>query len=129
MLFSVVLTGMCLMYFLFFIMYYWFFFFKQKTAYEVRISDWSSDVCSSDLKGVAGADAIDDARDVDFVGLVTAITQVDARRDAMMVGGDRVARGRGDQLEPREGGEARLGRFAAPVRALAAAFEIGRAHV
>src|SRR3546814_7485230 len=28
-----------------------FFFFKQKTAYEVRISDWSSDVCSSDLLG------------------------------------------------------------------------------
>src|SRR3546814_10628922 len=28
---------------------YTFFFFKQKTAYEVRISDWSSDVCSSDL--------------------------------------------------------------------------------
>src|SRR3546814_18895549 len=28
----------------------WFFFFKQKTAYEMRISDWSSDVCSSDLK-------------------------------------------------------------------------------
>src|SRR3546814_2269537 len=27
----------------------WFFFFKQKTAYEMRISDWSSDVCSSDL--------------------------------------------------------------------------------
>src|SRR3546814_2708357 len=26
-------------------------FFKQKTAYEVRISDWSSDVCSSDLSG------------------------------------------------------------------------------
>src|SRR3546814_7297044 len=29
--------------------YCWFFFFKQKTAYEMRISDWSSDVCSSDL--------------------------------------------------------------------------------
>src|SRR3546814_9259759 len=28
-----------------------FFVFKQKTAYEVRISDWSSDVCSSDLVG------------------------------------------------------------------------------
>src|SRR3546814_3739187 len=28
-----------------------FFFFKQKTAYEMRISDWSSDVCSSDLDG------------------------------------------------------------------------------
>src|SRR3546814_9692091 len=38
-----------------------FFFFKQKTAYEMRISDWSSDVCSSDLqlvfenKGETGA--------------------------------------------------------------------------
>src|SRR3546814_9502495 len=30
-------------------MYVFRFFFKQKTAYEVRISDWSSDVCSSDL--------------------------------------------------------------------------------
>src|SRR3546814_10558790 len=29
-----------------------FFFFKQKTAYEMRISDWSSDVCSSDLMTV-----------------------------------------------------------------------------
>src|SRR3546814_5433581 len=29
-----------------------FFFFKQKTAYEMRISDWSSDVCSSDLIGL-----------------------------------------------------------------------------
>src|SRR3546814_7332513 len=35
-----------------------FFFFKQKTAYEMRISDWSSDVCSSDLGGGGGADAI-----------------------------------------------------------------------
>src|SRR3546814_1090236 len=32
-----------------------FFFFKQKTAYEMRISDWSSDVCSSDLYDVDGA--------------------------------------------------------------------------
>src|SRR3546814_6017599 len=30
-------------------MSFFFFFFKQKTAYEMRISDWSSDVCSSDL--------------------------------------------------------------------------------
>src|SRR3546814_12105320 len=36
---------MCSWWFGFFI----FFFFKQKTAYEMRISDWSSDVCSSDL--------------------------------------------------------------------------------
>src|SRR3546814_7702933 len=34
---------------------YAFFFFKQKTAYEMRISDWSSDVCSSDLVGARGA--------------------------------------------------------------------------
>src|SRR3546814_10359695 len=36
------------------------FFFKQKTAYEMRISDWSSDVCSSDLARVMSryADAI-----------------------------------------------------------------------
>src|SRR3546814_8561612 len=31
-------------------MFLFFFFFKQKTAYEMRISDWSSDVCSSDLQ-------------------------------------------------------------------------------
>src|SRR3546814_15765692 len=31
------------------VVYFEFFFFKQKTAYEMRISDWSSDVCSSDL--------------------------------------------------------------------------------
>src|SRR3546814_7800655 len=37
---------MCLVYFVFF--------FKQKTAYEMRISDWSSDVCSSDLPQEGG---------------------------------------------------------------------------
>src|SRR3546814_10355802 len=31
------------------VVFLFFFFFKQKTAYEMRISDWSSDVCSSDL--------------------------------------------------------------------------------
>src|SRR3546814_5255125 len=33
-----------------------FLFFKQKTAYEMRISDWSSDVCSSDLIAIAHVD-------------------------------------------------------------------------
>src|SRR3546814_11413378 len=37
--------------------FYFIFFFKQKTAYEMRISDWSSDVCSSDL----GSDRDDEA--------------------------------------------------------------------
>src|SRR3546814_7862323 len=36
-----------------------FFFFKQKTAYEMRISDWSSDVCSSDLDGAEPVDQRD----------------------------------------------------------------------
>src|SRR3546814_9227503 len=46
-------------------MFFSVFFFKQKTAYEVRISDWSSDVCSSDLEdqlgggGAAHADLVD----------------------------------------------------------------------
>src|SRR3546814_8235927 len=40
MLLSVILCVCCI---------FFFFFFKQKTAYEMRISDWSSDVCSSDL--------------------------------------------------------------------------------
>src|SRR3546814_992047 len=41
------------------ILLYVFFFFKQKTAYEMRISDWSSDVCSSDL--IVGNPAADQA--------------------------------------------------------------------
>src|SRR3546814_2028965 len=40
------------------------FFFKQKTAYEMRISDWSSDVCSSDLQ--AGSYAF---MDVEYAGI------------------------------------------------------------
>src|SRR3546814_6571128 len=36
------------------LVFFYFFFFKQKTAYEMRISDWSSDVCSSDLRGGDG---------------------------------------------------------------------------
>src|SRR3546814_6939597 len=39
------LLGSCILY-----LFAFFVFFKQKTAYEMRISDWSSDVCSSDLK-------------------------------------------------------------------------------
>src|SRR3546814_4950608 len=67
-------------------MYIAFFFFKQKTAYEMRISDWSSDVCSSDLSAVKesevkGAVAIEkedlksrmSAYDQEHIDLVTAI--------------------------------------------------------
>src|SRR3546814_7941276 len=46
--------------------FFYFFFFKQKTAYEMRISDWSSDVCSSDLtiaKLAGDVDVDGDARE------------------------------------------------------------------
>src|SRR3546814_4118118 len=57
-----------------------FFFFKQKTAYEMRISDWSSDVCSSDLRIViARGNAFDVVAPV--IGLDRALrTKHDARR-------------------------------------------------
>src|SRR3546814_3561439 len=42
------------------ICFFLFFFFKQKTAYEMRISDWSSDVCSSDLGPGGETDQADD---------------------------------------------------------------------
>src|SRR3546814_1844618 len=45
----VFLTIICYMFMYVVCFYFIFFFFKQKTAYEMRISDWSSDVCSSDL--------------------------------------------------------------------------------
>src|SRR3546814_2971818 len=43
-----------------------FFFIKQKTAYEMRISDWSSDVCSSDLASVAGTMIAQAAQAMEF---------------------------------------------------------------
>src|SRR3546814_9766280 len=45
--------------FVFIVVFSYVFFFKQKTAYEMRISDWSSDVCSSDLQGMARAVALE----------------------------------------------------------------------
>src|SRR3546814_6607102 len=48
-----------------------FFFFKQKTAYEMRISDWSSDVCSSDLPIFAVNIAL--ARDGEVIAGVTHV--------------------------------------------------------
>src|SRR3546814_8103264 len=55
-----------------------FFFFKQKTAYEMRISDWSSDVCSSDLHVAATGESegyyIDYVKDT-AAGLARALAE------------------------------------------------------
>src|SRR3546814_7782489 len=53
---------------------WFFFFFKQKTAYEMRISDWSSDVCSSDLEGAAVA--LEIAKLFEQAGLPAGLFQV-----------------------------------------------------
>src|SRR3546814_4261402 len=56
------------------------FFFKQKTAYEMRISDWSSDVCSSDLSVLLGlcpvADAAKVQRHLASLGMHTGLDAV-----------------------------------------------------
>src|SRR3546814_9636352 len=65
----------------FFCYLYFFFFFKQKTAYEMRISDWSSDVCSSDLR------VVDDLAQRDRPALLLARPAQDAERDRAAVGG------------------------------------------
>src|SRR3546814_4717081 len=63
-----------------------FFFFKQKTAYEMRISDWSSDVCSSDLRVHATGDQAGDVGRIeheqraDLVGDLTERRRVDDPR-------------------------------------------------
>src|SRR3546814_7896453 len=62
-----------------------FFFFKQKTAYEMRISDWSSDVCSSDLvKSYVPPYALGEPMQGGAVGEV-----IESRADGI-VAGDRV---------------------------------------
>src|SRR3546814_2333189 len=48
-------------------MIFFIFFFKQKTAYEMRISDWSSDVCSSDLRPSTYASTLQTLKDRDYV--------------------------------------------------------------
>src|SRR3546814_6116967 len=99
-----------------------FFFFKQKTAYEMRISDWSSDVCSSDLRlhGVrilrggrrqvlAGADIdapprrIDGrcAPETDPVRRQLAGAQLQARSGGRVVGPQRRTRVRIERLQQR----------------------------
>src|SRR3546814_9523896 len=68
-----------------------FFFFKQKTAYEMRISDWSSDVCSSDL---LPALEIDEA-----IFLLVAARNAARGRVALVVAAARLALAFGQRLD------------------------------
>src|SRR3546814_19973938 len=74
-----------------------FFFFKQKTAYEMRISDWSSDVCSSDLA------------DLDDLALDGEVFQHGFEQSRIALKADFVERGIGgrrgriEQIQRREG--------------------------
>src|SRR3546814_1331838 len=74
------------------------FFFKQKTAYEMRISDWSSDVCSSDLLIAQESRRLA----VGAVVIVILGRQVDAAR-LDILGLDPARLGGGDQLVHRRG--------------------------
>src|SRR3546814_3176290 len=64
------------------------FFFKQKTAYEMRISDWSSDVCSSDLRITLGACEILSAstRRMSFSRAVSSRAAIAIRSEERRVG-------------------------------------------
>src|SRR3546814_1363206 len=61
---------------------------KQKTAYEMRISDWSSDVCSSDLRTALAADA-DEGEDAQAFARMRALVMLSAipysKKAALMV--------------------------------------------
>src|SRR3546814_8463724 len=63
------------------------FFFKQKTAYEMRISDWSSDVCSSDLPGRGRG------------GVLVERVEMMAVEDDVEVGGERLVDHRLDPVQ------------------------------
>src|SRR3546814_8495418 len=101
-------------------MFFGFFFFKQKTAYEMRISDWSSDVCSSDLVSRFQRDARPKWRE-NYMSknIPRNIRGIDAHRScfrvhrqktdrtciASFVGGCRSVRPRADGLRPPLDGE------------------------
>src|SRR3546814_1093985 len=99
-----------------------FFFFKQKTAYEMRISDWSSDVCSSDLVGQqrafpCQAEQLVARRDQRIMALAAVVLEV-----------ERVAAGDA-KLGHRRGREHEDGGVLDLAHRGHAATEIGRAHV
>src|SRR3546814_15767091 len=68
------------------------FFFKQKTAYEMRISDWSSDVCSSDLADVQRPDR----QGLSGLGIATCLLRSDVQQGQRIEGNLALLVGRDD---------------------------------
>src|SRR3546814_3975287 len=66
-----------------------FFFFKQKTAYEMRISDWSSDVCSSDLAASEALMALISREGLAFGGTAEAARIAQLNRGSELAGTSR----------------------------------------
>src|SRR3546814_6070125 len=79
-------------------------FFKQKTAYEMRISDWSSDVCSSDLVEIGRDRLRRSGGGVDPRDTVVVFRRAAGRLVAQIVG---TAAGMGFQIRPRRRSEER----------------------
>src|SRR3546814_14618936 len=77
-------------------MFFVFFFFKQKTAYEMRISDWSSDVCSSDLPAFDVPSLADEI--VRGVVMADPLDILFDDRAFVQIGGD-IMGGRADHLD------------------------------
>src|SRR3546814_7211638 len=108
-----------------------FFFFKQKTAYEMRISDWSSDVCSSDLGvgdrlrgvGQAGTGELGE-RLLEALLVEHPVGDLDGGVGDALVGGAAVAAGEGEA-----GRRVGIARHLLLAVGAARAVKIGRAHV
>src|SRR3546814_2923842 len=66
-------------------------FFKQKTAYEMRISDWSSDVCSSDLILRAGGERAADIRPLVRLNVSVVVGEGERMEAGSHGGGGRIA--------------------------------------
>src|SRR3546814_15821258 len=78
-----------------------FFFFKQKTAYEMRISDWSSDVCSSDLQILSDLSCDGDrsrARHLKRPGTIYRLRHLNSRTETPSPQGCAVSYRRGEEL-------------------------------
>src|SRR3546814_3444373 len=94
--------SMCVIFVVWFFMFR-FFFLKQKTAYEMRISDWSSDVCSSDLfpDGCGGSGGV---QELAKAGRAEALGGSCGEYDALEMGQADAREGRPRHEDDRDGG-------------------------